>query len=88
MSWLPLQPAHGVFLTDEIRRSAALIAGLDPQHMLIEARQGAAVSVGVLSREAHQPSHDLVRITARDEVRLDCSNPSPRFERRRHEVRG
>ena len=68
---LPLQPGHLVLMTDEIGLAPALVARFDAKDVLIEAREGAPVDVEVLRGEPHQPPHDLMSVTAGDEVDLD-----------------
>jgi hypothetical protein len=65
---LPGQPGHRILATDEVGRAARLVAGLDPEHVLIEARQRAAVHLDDLGGKTHESPHDLVRVAAGDEI--------------------
>ena len=84
---LPAQPGQGVLVSDEVGRPAALVAGLDSEHVLVEARQRAPVDVDVLGRETHESSHDLMQVTARDHIRLDRPGEIGRLRRVPIEVR-
>ena len=68
---LPRQPGQRIFVSDEVGWPAALIARLDAEHVLVEARQGAPVDVDVFGGETDEASHDLVRVAEGDDVRFD-----------------
>ena len=68
---LPRQPGQRIFVSDEVGWPAALIARLDAEHVLVEARQRAAIDVDVFGGEADEAFHDLVRVAEGDDVRFD-----------------
>ena len=83
---LPRQPAQWVLMADEVRGATALVAGLHPKYVLVEAGQRAAIDVGVLGRKADEAFHDLVRVPAGYQVRLDQPWDSGRFKQARIQV--
>ena len=84
---LPVQPGQRVLVSDEVGRSAALIARLDPKDILVEARQRAAIDVDVLGGKTHQAFHDLVGVAARHQVDLDRPGKIGRLGRAWTQVR-